>query len=103
MKTSSKNVNNLEHTVSVIGDKWTPLLINALADKAQSFCHLESSLEGISPRTLSARLDKLEVDKILKKSCYCEHPPRYQYSLTKKGQDLSRVLSSMTSWGAKYS
>lgn len=89
--------------LSVLGDKWTPLLVKELTVCPKKFSDLEKSLIGISPRTLSQRLDKLERNYIVAKNIYCEHPPRYQYALTKKGSDLQNILNDMAKWSEKYS
>ncbi len=93
----------IECTLSIIGDKWTPLIIRDLTVAGSSFCQLEKSLIGISPRTLSQRLNKLEEEDIINKSLYCEHPPRYRYELTKKGKELQIVIQQMANWGSRYS
>ncbi|MDQ5932400.1 MAG: hypothetical protein QG649_485 [Patescibacteria group bacterium] len=93
----------IQATLDVIGDKWTGLLLRELTECPKTFGELELELVGISPRTLSQRLDKLETDCITTKSLYCERPPRYKYALTKKGADLKEVLNSMATWGEKYS
>lgn len=102
MRTSQKKSDHIERTLEVIGDKWTPLLLFELLDEASTFCELEKDLEGISPRTLSQRLDRLESEKIIKKIRYCQHPPRYKYELTKKGRELQKVLSAMSHWGSRH-
>lgn len=88
---------------SIMGNKWTALLIMELANGPARFCAMETSLEGISPRTLSQRLDELESKKIITKKKYAEVPPRVEYNLTAKGRDLIPILKSMATWGAKYS
>jgi DNA-binding HxlR family transcriptional regulator len=93
----------IQATLDIIGDKWTGLLLRELTECPKTFSELEQQLSGISPRTLSQRLDKLESECITTKSLYCEHPPRYKYALTKKGSDLKTVLHSMADWGEKYS
>lgn len=90
------------HALFVLGDKWTPLLIKELTRCPQTFSELEVAVEGISPRTLSQRLNKLVDDGIVAKSIYCQHPPRYNYSLTPKGADLQNILKDMAAWSAKY-
>jgi DNA-binding HxlR family transcriptional regulator len=103
MKTSTDcDSSCLESTLGILGDKWTPLLLHALTDVPHSFCEIEASLEGISPRTLSQRLEKLVIEGIITKNMYCEHPPRYKYGLTPKGEALRGVLNQMSAWGAKY-
>jgi DNA-binding HxlR family transcriptional regulator len=86
----------------VLGSKWTALILRDLASGPRRFCEFERSLEGISPRTLSQRLDALEEDGIITKKSYAESPPRVEYTLTSKGRDLLPVLKQMASWGTKY-
>lgn len=93
----------IECTLSIIGDKWTPLILRELTVGSACFGQLEKTLIGISPRTLSQRLNKLESEQIVDKRLYNEHPPRYQYELTKKGKELQSVLEQMANWGARYS
>ena len=47
-------------TADLIGNKWTPLILRDLATGEMRFSQLERSLAGISPKTLSERLKKLE-------------------------------------------
>lgn len=93
----------ISSTLEIIGDKWTPLIIRDLAAAPSTFGNLELSLVGISPRTLSARLDKLELEKIIQKHMYNEHPPRYRYELTQKGRELEDIIIKMADWGEQYS
>jgi len=87
----------------VLGNKWTALIVNELYNKPRRFSELEHALTGISPRTLSQRLDELEADKMITKQSFAEVPPRVVYTLTKKGQDLAPILRGMAEWGEKYS
>ncbi len=86
----------------ILGDKWTPMIIRALSSDKQRFCALQNLAGGVNPRTLSARLAKLEQEGIITKVTYPEVPPRTEYTLTKKGQDLLPILESMATWGDKY-
>lgn len=92
----------LQNTVDIIGDKWTALIINELAREPSCFCDVEKTLPGISPRTLSQRLDKLMASDIVTKRLYNKHPPRYNYHLTAKGEELTEIIAAMSSWGAKH-
>jgi DNA-binding HxlR family transcriptional regulator len=86
----------------IIGDKWTPLILKSIANGNCRFGSLQKELDGISPRTLSQRLDHLVKEQILSKESYNELPPRVEYTLTKKGDDLIPVLRQMAKWGLKY-
>ena len=50
----------IERTASLIGDRWTPLIVRDLAPGCRRFGELQRSLSGISPKTLSDRLRRLE-------------------------------------------
>ncbi len=92
----------LSAALEILGDKWTPLLVRELTACPKCFSELELSLTGISPRTLSQRLDKLEAEGIVTRRLYNDRPPRYRYALTEKGNDLRVILNSMAAWGGKY-
>jgi DNA-binding HxlR family transcriptional regulator len=92
----------MQAALAILGDKWSPLLIGHLVADKKTFGELDLMLGGISPRTLSARLDTLEKENIVEKSQYCKHPPRYKYGLTQKGQELRSILVRMAEWGGKY-
>jgi DNA-binding HxlR family transcriptional regulator len=88
--------------LQVIGDKWTPLILRSIADGHCRFGSLQKELPGISPRTLSQRLEHLVNEGILSKKSYSEIPPRVEYTLTNKGNDLLPILRQMAKWGLKY-
>ncbi len=87
---------------AILGDKWTPLIIQALSEDPSRFCHLQDEVGGVNPRTLSARLAKLESVGIITKQPCPKAPARDQYNLTKKGYDLIPIIRSMAIWGDKY-
>ncbi len=92
----------IENTLTILGDKWTALIVRDLSASKARFGDLEASLVGISPRTLSQRLDKLEKEHIVVKRLYCERPPRYTYELTSKGLELQEILVKMSEWGDRH-
>jgi DNA-binding HxlR family transcriptional regulator len=92
----------LASCMAVLGNKWTALILRDLAAKPQRFSELERSIHGMSPRTLSQRLDDLEKFGIVAKQSFAESPPRIEYTLTQKGSDLIPVLKQMADWGTKY-
>lgn len=92
----------IQSALAILGDKWSPLLLGQLVADQMTFGELETALTGISPRTLSARLSKLQQDGIVQKQRYCDHPPRYNYSLTPKGNELREILIQMAQWGEKH-
>lgn len=92
----------LQNTVEILGDKWTALIINELARAPSCFCDVEKTLPGISPRTLSQRLDKLQSEGIITRQLYNKRPPRYNYQLTPKGNELLSIIEAMSDWGTRH-
>jgi DNA-binding HxlR family transcriptional regulator len=60
------------------------------------------ALKGFSTRTLSIRLKELEKGGILDKHRYNEIPPRVEYTLTIKGQELVESVVNMLQWMRKW-
>jgi DNA-binding HxlR family transcriptional regulator len=60
------------------------------------------ALKGFSTRTLSNRLKELEKSGILERQRYNEIPPRVEYRLTKKGQELVESVIGILQWMRKW-
>ena len=88
--------------MKIIGNKWTALILRDLFTGPKRFCELERSVGNINPRTLSQRLDDLEQHGIVTRASFNEMPPRIDYTLTQKGQDLLPILEQMAAWGNKH-
>jgi DNA-binding HxlR family transcriptional regulator len=61
------------------------------------------TLKGFSTRTLAIRLKELEKSGILERKRYNEIPPRVEYRLTVKGQELVESVASILQWMRKWS
>jgi DNA-binding HxlR family transcriptional regulator len=92
----------IQAALKIIGEKWTALIIRDLYYGSKRFNQLQHSLPGISPRTLSQRLLKLEECKVILKQKGEESLGYPEYSLTQKGSDFAGILQQMADWGAKY-
>ena len=60
-------------------------------------------MKGISSKTLARRLKELEKDGILEKHAYNEIPPRVEYKMTEKGQELVESIFNLIDWMIKWS
>ena len=89
----------IARTATLIGDRWTPLIVRDLAPGCQRFSELQRSLGAISPKTLSDRLRRLEDAAVVTRSCFAEMPPRVDYCLTDKGHALLPIIESMRDFG----
>jgi DNA-binding HxlR family transcriptional regulator len=93
----------LARTLDIVGERWTVLILRDLfLHGPQKFQDFQTSLSGISPNILSARLKRLEEADIIERRFYTEHPPRAEYVLTGKGRELGPVLKALRSWGERH-
>lgn len=89
-------------TAQIIGNRWSPLILRDLAGGHCRFSELERTITGISPKTLSDRLKRLEQSGVIARECFAEVPPRVEYSLTPKGFALLPVIESMREFGSTW-
>jgi DNA-binding HxlR family transcriptional regulator len=89
--------------LDVIGDRWTILILrDLLLEGPRKFIDFQQSFPRISPSTLSARLKNLEEHGVIERRFYADHPPRAEYLLTAKGEDLRPILRSLRVWGDRH-
>jgi DNA-binding HxlR family transcriptional regulator len=61
------------------------------------------SMKGFSSKTLAIRLKQLEKNGILERKAFNEIPPRVEYRLTGKGQELVESVMDLLQWMRKWS
>ena len=89
----------LEKSLRVVGDKYSLQILNLLLqNEAQRFVQLEATIQGISPRTLSARLKHLEAHGLLSRKAYATIPPKVEYRITEKGLAITPIVVSLSQW-----
>jgi DNA-binding HxlR family transcriptional regulator len=86
-------------TLKVIGSKWTMMIVHNIFEGNNRFGSLQRALPGISPKTLSQRLQELESEKIITKKVFAEVPLHVEYYLTDKGKSLGGIFDSLSQWG----
>ncbi|CAG7657479.1 winged helix-turn-helix transcriptional regulator [Paenibacillus allorhizosphaerae] len=93
---------NIAQTLNMIGDRWTLLILHDILVGRTTFNEIKKSLTGISSKILSDRLKHLEEHGLIVSSLYTDHPPRYKYTLTDSGKDLSHVFNAFIYWGEQH-
>jgi DNA-binding HxlR family transcriptional regulator len=63
----------------------------------------KKSMKGFSSKTLTIRLKELEKSGILNRQSFNEIPPRVEYRLTPKGQELVGSIINLLQWMRKWS
>jgi DNA-binding HxlR family transcriptional regulator len=67
------------------------------------YIKFRNTLKGFSSKTLAARLKELQIILVLERKSYNETPPRVEYNLTDKGQELVESIISLLQWMRKWS
>jgi DNA-binding HxlR family transcriptional regulator len=91
----------LQELLTRLGDKWSLLIITALARAPKNcarFSELRREINGISQRMLTATLRNLERDGILTREVFAVIPPRVEYTLTPLGKDLLHPVQALVGW-----
>ncbi len=85
-----------------IGDRWTVLVVVALADGRLRFTELKQRIEGVTPKVLTQTLRALERDGILTREVFAEVPPRVEYELTDLGRHLLGPIDAIRVWAEQH-
>ena len=93
----------IARAMELIGDKYSFQIIYILyQSERRRFVEIEGQINGISPRTLSARLKHLEKHGLINRFQYPTIPPKVEYTLTERGQDLAETLKAIEVWANRW-
>ena len=84
-----------------VGEWWSILILRDALRGATRFDQFQKSL-AIAPNMLTRRLQGLVEAGLLERRLYCQHPPRYEYVLTRAGRDFQPVIVALLTWGNKH-
>jgi DNA-binding HxlR family transcriptional regulator len=91
----------LARTLEQVGDRWTLLVVRDLVNGPMRFTDLMDRLGGITPKTLTQRLRRLEAEGLVE----AQHEPGRRevwYRLTESGRDLEPALEELMDWGLRH-
>lgn len=86
-------------TMSIIGGKWKPIILNCIGDKSLRFGKLNQLIPAISNKVLSGELKELEELGLIDRKSFDEGSTRVEYRLTKSGHTLMPLLHEFARWG----
>ena len=88
------------HALDIIGGKWKLPILWHLADKKSvRYNELRRSVKGITNMMLTKCLRDLEEHGLIQREQYQEIPPRVEYMLTRRGEQLLPALKKLYAWG----
>lgn len=103
-KTSSTNYRNqsfleekcsLNELLDLVSKRWFSDVLFCIQEGNNRFKLIKDDLKYISDTILSDRLKLLERYSLITRMDYDEIPPKVEYSLTEKGDELAELLEKM--------
>lgn len=88
----------LDHVTS----KWGVLILVALADGPQRWSELRRRAQGISEKMLAQTLKTLDGDGFVHREAQTVIPPRVDYSLTARGEEVAALLTPLLLWVGQH-
>lgn len=85
-----------------IGERWTPLVVEALSEGPLRFTALRSRIGDVTPKVLTATLRGLEQDGLVTREVFAQVPPRVEYTLTDLGRSLLGPLRANRAWAQAH-
>lgn len=84
----------LNHVTS----RWGVLILLALEQGSKRWGELHREIEGISEKMLASTLRTFEADGIVHREAQATIPPRVDYTLTDRGQQIATRLLPLMDW-----
>ncbi|MER8529362.1 helix-turn-helix domain-containing protein [Mesorhizobium sp. M0814] len=81
-----------------ISNKWSSLLMEALAEKPYRYGELRRLVPDISQRMLTQTLHDLQRDGYVHRQVFPTKPPSVEYSLTDLGRSMFGPLHQLIQW-----
>ncbi|MGW6276550.1 winged helix-turn-helix transcriptional regulator [Kribbella sp. NPDC055071] len=88
--------------LSLVGDKWSLLVVRSLRNGPLRFTQLKREIDGISQRMLTVTLRGLERDGIVRRTVLAVMPPHVSYELTELGIELRKAAIPLLNWSVDH-
>lgn len=98
----SSDCRKLSGVLTIVGDKWTVMIVMVLMDQPRRFNQLKRTIGGISQQMLTRTLKALERDGMVSRTVHPTVPPQVEYALTDLGQSLAEPLLALGNWAGAH-
>lgn len=93
---------SVDYAFKRIGGKYKGRILWYLHQyKILRYGELSRTMPDITTKMLTQTLRELEADKLIDRKVYHEVPPKVEYSLSKKGNELIPFIIYLKEWGDK--
>ena len=91
----------MAHALSLVGERWSLLIVRELLHGPKRYTDLAQGLPGIGTNILAARLRELEACGVVGKRRLPPPAASTVYELTEYGAGLNEALYALARWGAR--
>src|SRR5687767_3855998 len=91
----------MAHALSLVGERWSLLIVRELLRGPKRYTDLAAGLPGIGTNILAARLKDLEEAGVVEKRKLPPPAASTVYELTEYGAGLQEPLYALARWGAR--
>lgn len=88
--------------LTLIGDKWSLMVMGTLGKKPARYTELLDAVPGISRRMLSVTLKQLERNGLVERKVHASSPPAVEYSVTELGRTLRDPAYVVAQWALTH-
>lgn len=88
----------VRNVLDQLGDKWSVLIITALAERPYRFGELKRAIGDISQRMLTQTLRELQADGMIEREVFPTTPPSVEYRLSPMGKSFLVPLGALVDW-----
>jgi len=81
-----------------IGNKWSYLILLALAERPMRFGEFRAEIDDMSQRALTETLRSLRRDGLVARDVFSTTPPSVRYRLTELGESLAGPVKLLERW-----
>lgn len=98
MEPAQRRCTRVNDIISLVGDKWSVLIVMHLDATPKRFSEIKRAITGISQKMLTVTLRGLERDGYVHRRVYPTVPPKVEYRLTALGEELQVPLRALGNW-----
>jgi DNA-binding HxlR family transcriptional regulator len=98
----SAHCRRMSGVLTLVGDKWTVMIVMVLVERPRRFNELKRTIGGISQQMLTRTLKALERDGMVSRTVHPTVPPQVEYALTELGYSLAEPLRALGAWASAH-
>jgi DNA-binding HxlR family transcriptional regulator len=102
-ETEDETAGEIANVWEVLGRRWSMLILKNLCTKEViRFNEFKTLLPGISSTVLADRLSELEHEGLVSKKIYPEIPPKVEYRLTLRAEEVRVIFKKLGTWASRW-